>query len=147
VARWRHGYHRSHHHRASRPAAEHPRRGRPAAAHAQARRAVTGANGVAYLALAGPLDDLLGIPGGFLRATGVFLVACAGILLAIAVSAEPRRGAIFAAIPVNVAWALASVAMLVAGWHDPTTAGAVWIGLQAGTVALFAALQTAGARC
>jgi hypothetical protein len=108
--------------------------------------AVTGANGVAYLALAGPLDDLLGIPGGFLRATGVFLVACAGILLAIAVSAEPRRGAIFAAIPVNVAWALASVAMLVAGWHDPTTAGALWIGLQAGTVALFAALQTAGAR-
>ena len=36
--------------------------------------------------------------------------------------------------------------MLISGWQDPATAGAVWIALQSITVAGFAALQIAGLR-
>ena len=36
--------------------------------------AVTGANGVAYLAAAGPLGDLLGLPAGLLRGFGAVLL-------------------------------------------------------------------------
>lgn len=40
---------------------------------------VTGANGAAYLAAAGVLDGPLGLPEGFLRATGAFLIVFAAL--------------------------------------------------------------------
>ena len=39
--------------------------------------AVTGVNGVAYLAAAGPLEDLLGLPAAWLRGAGAVLLAFA----------------------------------------------------------------------
>lgn len=48
-------------------------------------------------------------------------------------------------IDANLLWAVISVAGL-ALWFDPTTAGAVWIPLQAVTVAGFAALQWSALR-
>ena len=108
--------------------------------------AVTGANGLAYLALAGPLDDLLGVPASFLRVIGVVLVAFAAAVYAVGSRPAISRAAALAVAEVNVAWVAGSLAMLGAGWHDPSTAGSVWIALQAGTVALFAALQLAGRR-
>jgi hypothetical protein len=44
----------------------------------------------------------------------------------------------------NVAWVAASLCALLFGWLDPSTAGMVWIPLQAAVVAGFAALQAVG---
>ena len=105
--------------------------------------AVTGLNGVAYLAAAGPLEDLLGLPAAWLRAAGVVLVAVAA-LVALA-SRRPSAAAVRAIVAVNVAWAAGSVVFAIAGWGSPETAGTVWIVLQALVVAGFAELQVASA--
>jgi hypothetical protein len=105
---------------------------------------ITGANGAAYLVLAGPLHDLLGTPASTLRIVGAFLVAFAvGVS---AVSRRPQRPAVAAVITANVLWVIDSLVVVAAGWLDLETAGAVWAVMQAATVAAFAALQTAGLR-
>ena len=108
--------------------------------------AVTGANGVAYLALAAPLSDLFGLDASFLRATGAFLILFAAFVFAVSRQQAIGRTASLAVIAANALWVIDSFVMLATGWQDPTTAGAVWIALQAVTVAAFAALQFAGRR-
>jgi hypothetical protein len=105
--------------------------------------AVSGANGVAYLAAAGPLEDLLGLPAAWLRAAGLVLVAFAA-LVALA-ARRPSAGAVRAIVAVNAAWAIGSLVLAIAGWGSPETAGTVWIVLQALVVAGFAELQVASA--
>ena len=107
---------------------------------------VTGANGAAYLALAGPLDDLLGLPASLLRAAGAFLVVFAAAVWVVARAGEISRPAVLSVIAVNVVWVADSLVVLALGSSDPTTAGTVWIALQSVTVGLFAALQVAGRR-
>ncbi len=103
--------------------------------------AVSAANAAAYLILAGPLSDLLGIPASFLRAVGAFFVIYAAFVWATSRREEIPRGAVLAIIDANIIWVIASFTALATGFHDPTTAGSVWIALQAITVAGFAALQ------
>ena len=103
--------------------------------------AVTGVNGVAYLAAAGPLEDLLGLPASWLRTAGVVLVAFA--LFVALVARRPSAGAVSAIVAVNVAWVLGSLLFAIAGWGSPETVGTVWIVLQALVVAGFAELQVA----
>ena len=105
--------------------------------------AVTGVNGVAYLAAAGPLEDLLGLPASWLRIAGVVLVAFAA-LVALA-SRRPSAAAVGAIVAVNVAWVVGSIVFAIAGWGSPETVGTVWIVLQALVVAAFAELQVASA--
>ncbi len=105
---------------------------------------VTGLNGVAYIAGAPLLTDLLGLPTGLLRGVGAFLLAFAVAVWAIGTRETLRPAAVDAVIVLNVAWATGSVATAVLGWGSPTTVGAVWIILQAIVVAAFAALQWAG---
>lgn len=107
---------------------------------------VTGANGLAYLVLAGPLGDLLGLSPALLRATGAFLVAFAAAVALVAARPRPAGAAVLAIVVANAIWALDSVVAAAAGWGSPTSAGTVWIVLQALTVAAFAALQLAGLR-
>jgi hypothetical protein len=102
---------------------------------------VTAANGVAYLAAASLLDEPLGLPADFLRGIGAFLLVYA-LLVWFARTASLVR----VVIAGNVAWAVASVALVVFDWGTPTTGGAVWIVLQAAVVGGFAALQRAGLR-
>jgi hypothetical protein len=103
---------------------------------------VTAANGLAYLAFAGPLHDLLGLSESVLRGAGAFLLVYAlGVLAA---RPAPAKAAVVAVIAGNAIWAIDSVVAALAGWGDPTTAGAVWMVLQAIVVAGFAALQLAG---
>lgn len=96
---------------------------------------VTGANGVAYLALAGVLDAPLGMPAGFLRGVGAFLVLYA---LFVWVARTPLVALVAAA---NAVWVVASLALVAFDWFEPTTGGAVWTVLQAVVVADFALLQ------
>ena len=102
---------------------------------------VTGANGVAYLALAGVLDGPLGMPAGFLRGVGAFLVVFAACVAFTATRPAINRQAVYAVIALNVLWVIDSIALVALGWYDPTTGGSVWTILQAGVVAGFAGLQ------
>jgi hypothetical protein len=108
--------------------------------------AITGANGVAYLAGASLLDGPLGVEASTLRPIGAFLIVFAAIVGATAASKRPSAGAVGAIVIANVAWAVGSVAVLAAGSLDPTTGGGVWIALQAIVVGGFAGLQAAAYR-
>ena len=108
--------------------------------------AVTGANGLAYLAGAAVLDSLLGPSSTHVLVIGAVLTVSAVILGVTGTRRPiPRGWATFAA-EVNIVWAIGSVAVVVLGWFDLTTTGAVWTIMQAGVVAAFAALQLTALR-
>jgi len=107
---------------------------------------VTGANGVAYLALAGVLDGPLGVEASTLQPIGAFLIVFAIAVAAVSLPERPSAAAVRAIVVANLIWAADSLIVLVAGWLDPSTAGAVWIALQAIVVAGFAGLQAAALR-
>jgi hypothetical protein len=101
---------------------------------------------VAYLLLAGPLGDLLGLPPALLRGAGAFLLAFAAAVWLVGRAGEISRAAVLAVVAVNVGWVADSLLVLALGAYDPTTAGSVWIAEQSVTVAAFAGLQLAGRR-
>jgi hypothetical protein len=103
--------------------------------------AVTGVNGVAYLAAAEPLEDLLGVQAGLLRGLGAFLVVFAVLVAVVASRAKVPQGMVTAIAGANAVWAAGSVAFAIAGVSSPTTVGTIWIAMQAIVVAAFAALQ------
>ncbi len=108
--------------------------------------AVTGVNGLAYLAGAGPLTDLLGPDAGVLRGLGIFLLGYAAAVGLLAARGTVSRVATMAVIGLNLAWALGSVAAVLTGLLEFTTIGAVWAIAQALVVAVFAELQIVGLR-
>ncbi|MEU6746769.1 hypothetical protein ABZ914_11160 [Spirillospora sp. NPDC046719] len=101
----------------------------------------TGANGLLYLALAAPLQDLLGLDATTGRALGAFLLAYAAAVWAISMPARPRRVAVVTVVEANSLWTILSVLTVLVGWFSLSTVGAVWAVLQAIVVAGFAALQ------
>jgi hypothetical protein len=108
--------------------------------------AVTGVNGAAYLAAAGPLADLLGVSPDLLRPVGAFLVVFAIAVAWAASRPSIPRAAVMAIVDANAAWAIGSLAFLALGAFSPTVAGGVWIALQAVVVGGFAALQLGALR-
>ncbi|MEV0255710.1 hypothetical protein AB0H82_15805 [Streptomyces sp. NPDC050732] len=106
---------------------------------------VTAGNGIAYAAASGPLGDFLGVDSGLLLGLGVFLTLFGAGVGYLASRKSPPKAAVQAVVEANAVWAVAGVVALVA-WLSPTTAGAVWIPLQAVTVGGFAALQYAALR-
>ncbi|MGM7649102.1 hypothetical protein ACSVDM_29675 [Nocardia sp. JW2] len=107
---------------------------------------VTGANGIAYLALAVPLERLLGLDTTASLAIGAFLTAY-GLAVAVIGARSPINRTAAAGVAIgNTAWVLASLAAVVTGALNLTTVGAVWAVMQAMTVGAFAALQYLGLR-
>ena len=106
---------------------------------------VTGANGVAYLAAAGPLEDLLGVDAAVQRPIGAFLMLFAAGVWLVATRPAISHRAVMAIAGANALWVIASLAVAIAGVSSPTTAGTVWIVLQALVVGGFAFLQAASA--
>ena len=102
---------------------------------------VTGANGAAYLALAGPLEDLLGVEASLLRPVGAFLLAFAAFVYVVATRPEVPRAGVTAVIEANVLWVIGSLAFVGIGVSSPEPAGSVWTVMQAVVVAGFAGLQ------
>ncbi|MBA8953289.1 hypothetical protein ACFQU9_16320 [Actinomadura namibiensis] len=102
---------------------------------------VTGANGLAYLALAGPLERLLGLDAAVGRGLGAFLVVFAIAVAALSMPARAPRLAVHAVIEMNVLWSVLSVVAVATGWLDLNAVGATWAVMQAGTVGAFAAAQ------
>ncbi len=101
---------------------------------------VTGANGLAYAVASGPLGRLLGVDDGLLLALGLGLIGYAAAVGVLAARQQPPALPVRAVIEINLAWAVMSLVALVL-WFSPSTAGTVWIPMQAVTVAGFAALQ------
>ncbi|MFE9660872.1 MULTISPECIES: hypothetical protein [unclassified Streptomyces] len=101
---------------------------------------VTGVNGIAYLAASGPLGRLLGVDRGLLLAIGGFLTLYGIGVAVLGAQRAPWTVGVRAVIEGNAVWAVLSV-IAVLFWLSPTTAGAVWVPLQALTVGGFALLQ------
>lgn len=103
-------------------------------------------SGLAYVVANGPVSDLLGLPPAFLVVVGAFSVVYGSYAwyLGTRSRVSPSAGRLIAAG--NWGWMLASIAMAVIGWHDPTTTGTVWIVLQGLLVGAFADAQFLGAR-
>ncbi|MGN9776494.1 hypothetical protein ACTMS0_12090 [Micromonospora sp. H33] len=106
----------------------------------------SGANGVVYLAAAAIFGEMFGLPAAFLYPIGAFLIAFAAGLLFLASRPGVSRPAVAVVIAVNVAWVVASVELLAAGWFPLTGLGTALVIAQAVVVAGFAALQVAGLR-
>jgi hypothetical protein len=104
---------------------------------------VTGANGAADLAAAGPLEDVLGLQPALLRGIGAFLLLFSAAVWAVASRPQVSSTAALVVIAANVLWAADSIALLAGGFTEPTTFGGIWIVLQALVVAGFAGLQAA----
>ena len=105
---------------------------------------ITGVNGLAYLLLADPLEDLLGLSPDLMRPIGAFLVVFAAAVWLVAT--RPGRLAVLMIVAANAAWALGSLVFAAAGASSPTTVGTVWVVLQALVVGAFAALQALASR-
>jgi hypothetical protein len=107
---------------------------------------VSGANGVVYLAAAPLLEELLGLPAGPMRAVGGFFLLFAVGVWVVASRTPVDVRAAAAVVVLNELWVVGSLLVAVTGLGSPTAVGTVWIVLQAGVVAGFAALQTVGLR-
>jgi hypothetical protein len=107
---------------------------------------VTGLNGLAYLAGAGLLDRILGLPTGWLYGAGAFLLAYGVTVGVLATRPRISRPAAWVVVAVNAVWALVSLVVVALGWASPTTVGAVWLVAQALVVGGFAALQVLALR-
>lgn len=106
---------------------------------------VTAANGVAYLAAAGPLEDLLRVDPAVQRPIGAFLMLFAAGVWLVATRDAISRRAVLAVAAANALWVIGSLAVAIAGVSSPSTVGTVWIVLQALVVGGFATLQAATA--
>ncbi|WP_354643810.1 hypothetical protein [Kitasatospora camelliae] len=101
---------------------------------------VTGGNALAYLALPGPIGELLGVSRGVLTEVGAVLLLFAAAVAALAARRRPPAVGAALVVDVNLLWPVLSLVALLA-WFSPTAPGLVWIPLQAATVGGFAALQ------
>lgn len=108
--------------------------------------AVTGVNGLAYIAGATLLEELLGPAAPILIAIGVFLIGYALVVYWTGTRTPiPRRMAVLTA-EINSAWVAASVVVAATGALSLTTVGRIWAVLQALVVAGFVALQVLALR-
>lgn len=107
---------------------------------------VTGLNGIAYLAGAGLLDRILGLPAGWLYAAGIFLTGYGLAVAALGLRTRVSRSAAWTVVAINAAWAVGSLTAVALGWGSPTTVGAVWLVAQAVVVGGFAAVQAVALR-
>lgn len=108
--------------------------------------ALTGTNGLAYVAGAAVLGSLLGPSPAVLIGLGVFMLAYAITAAYLGTRHPVSRLGVGLIADGNIAWAIASVAVVGFGWLGLTTAGTVWTLIQAALVVAFAALQLAALR-
>jgi hypothetical protein len=102
--------------------------------------------GLVYVLAAGWISDQLGLPTALLYPTGAFMIAAGAVIFAMSSRRSVPALWVGAVIVLNFVWAVDSVVVAAAGWFDPTTAGTVWILLQAGVVAVLGAFEWAGLR-
>ncbi|MFD0417582.1 hypothetical protein [Streptomyces sp. NPDC127108] len=103
--------------------------------------AVTGSNGLAYLALAQLLDSFLGLEPALLYPMGAFLLLYAAAVQFTATRPRVPRPVLAAIITANLLWTVLSLTLAATDALSATTAGTVWVVLQAVVVGGFAGVQ------
>jgi hypothetical protein len=107
---------------------------------------ISGASGILMLTAANALSQLLGVPAELLRSAGLSLIPFTAFVVWICTRAAIPRTSVWTVIALNVAWVLASVALLFVDRLDPNRLGVAFIVLQAVAVAGFAEMQYVGLR-
>lgn len=102
--------------------------------------------GLVYVLAAGWVGEELGLPAQLLYPVGAFMLVGGALVVAMSMRHSVPVLWVGALIVVNLVWAVDSVVVAATGWFDPTTAGTVWILLQAAAVALLGVLEWAGLR-
>lgn len=102
--------------------------------------------GALHLLLTAPLAEWLGLPAGLLQAAGVMLLGYAALAIAIARSEPMPRGWLWVLIGGNLAWALASLVLLLGSTLTPTLLGQAYLLVHVVSVAMLAELQWWGVR-
>jgi len=101
----------------------------------------TGATGLALLGGTSLLHGLLNLPVALMTYAGIFCVGWAVTLGIASLGAQISRAFVWTIIVANVAWVVASVALLVSGYVSPTWLGYAFVIAQALAVDIFAGLQ------
>ena len=95
------------------------------------------ASGIAMIAFAEVLANLLQLPADLLSEAGIVLLPFAAFVGFVAARSEPARFAVWAIIGLNILWVVDSILLLVADWVTPNALGyAVVIGQAAGILVL-----------
>ena len=95
---------------------------------------------------AGALAPLLSLPEALLLETGLFLIAYAALVGWLGTRQSMPKALVVIVISGNVAWTLASIALLFSGAVTPNLLGEVFEAAQAIAVGVFAELQYIGLR-
>ena len=103
------------------------------------------AMGALLAVAAGPLSAIFGLPLIFLREAGFFLLIFALFVGWVATRSNPASGARLVA-GANIAWAVASIALLATPWTSPTILGVAFVAVQAGAVSIIALVQLRASR-
>jgi hypothetical protein len=108
--------------------------------------AISGVSGVLLLAAASPLARLLALPEPLLRYSGFSLLLFAALVLYLATRDILPRGGVLTIIALNIAWVVASAALLLTGGVAPNALGYAFVIVQAIAVAALAEMQYMGLR-
>lgn len=90
------------------------------------------------------LSQPLGFPAGFLHGAGLVLLPCAALLAWFAGRETLPRLSVHAVIGVNLLWVADSIAILLAGWFQPSGLGIAFVLAQAAAVAVITELEVVG---
>lgn len=104
------------------------------------------ATGALQVGFTDALARLTGLPAGLLVGTGLFMLAYAAAVAAMARAATPPRTLIGLVVAGNLSWAAACAALLASGLFPVTALGMAWVIMQAVAVALLAEAQWMGLR-
>lgn len=107
---------------------------------------ISAAAGVLMGLGAGPLQDVLALPGMLLRAAGLALLPWAACLMWLARRPIVPAGALWAVIIVNLMWVAESAWVAFAGAFQPNALGQAFIVIQAIAVAVIADFEFIGMR-
>ena len=106
-------------------------------------------SGVSALLLtfgAGELAPLSNLPAALLREAGLFLIAYAALVGWLGSRQSMPKALVGIVIAGNIAWTVASIALLFSGAVAPNLLGEVFVAIQAITVGVLAELQYIGLR-
>ena len=104
----------------------------------------SGAMGLAMIAFAGLIANLLQLPVDLVREAGIILLPFAAFVGFIASRREPARLAVWIIVALNAVWVVDSIVLLFTGWVAPNALGYVFVIAQAAVVLVFADLEYRG---
>lgn len=93
-----------------------------------------------------PLQALTGLPGTVLLPAGLSLFVYAAFVVWLATRAATPSAGVWAAVAINLVWAVDCLAIAFGPWFTPGAVGQAFLVAQAVTVIVFAELQVIGLR-